>query len=273
MSYSSKYDDYARSRGNYYLNGKFLRETPWGLRNLIREKLVLQLIEIDKAEKVLDSGCASGHTLFELSQSHPGSTFLGIDIGKEFISVADKHVSKLELNNIKFEHTSIEDFRTENHFDKILLLEVLEHVLDEKNLLLKLKNLLAKNGEIIITTPNLNGDGTLYGRFLRALKLKKFTPAIDFSSEGTLIHGDQHVREFNSKSLENLMASYGFKSIFSSGVICINFPFQDFMHKILRRIPGVLLMIEKVEIFTGLYLRKFSKKLGRHLVYVFVIGD
>lgn len=273
MSYSGAYDDYASSRGNYYLNGKFLSETPWGFRNLIREKLVLKLVKINKVEKVLDSGCASGHTLFELAELHPSSNFVGIDIGKEFISVANNYVSKLELKNIEFNLTSIEDFRADHKFDKILLLEVLEHVLDEKSLILKLKNLLAKNGEIIITTPNLNGDGTLYGRFLRMLKLKKFIPATDFSSEGTLIHGDQHVREFNSKSLEDLMRLYGFKPIYSSGVIWINFPFQDFIHKILRRVPGVLLMIEYVEIFTALYNRKFSKKLGRHLVYVFAIGD
>jgi len=102
---------------------------------------------------------------------------------------------------------------------------------------------------------------------------EEFISATDFTLEGTTIQGDQHVRELDSKSLENFMKSYVFKFILSSCELWRNFSFQDSMYKMLRSIRELLLIIEFIEIFIELHFGKFSKKLGWHLVYAITIGD
>jgi len=53
------------------------------------------------------------------------------------------------IHNVAFE-----DFRSEELFDAILLLEVIEHVIDPRNLIEKVLSLLKPDGLFVCSTPN-----------------------------------------------------------------------------------------------------------------------
>jgi len=273
MTYSEDYNNYASARSQYYLEDKFSLETPWGFRNYIRESVVLKTIYRRKFHKVLDLGCASGHTLFRIAKNFPDSILVGLDIGKDFIATATNYAKELNIKNVDFFEGSLENYATDQKYDLILLLEVIEHVINEEILLCNIKKLIATNGLLCITTPNLNGDGTLYGRLLRFIKVRRFIPATDFTMEGTIKHGDQHVREFSSTTLEEVMETYGFRKVFSSGLLVLDYPFNEYFYKGFRRIPFYLKTLEFIEVTISIYLMRFSRKYGRHLIYLFKLKD
>ncbi len=273
MDYREQYDDYSKSRAQYYLRDKFSTVTSWGFRNYVRESVVVKLIEKIEFNSLIDVGCASGHTLFKLSNIYPDSSFSGIDTGEKFIEVAKDYVISNKINNINFDCCLIEKYSHESKFDIAILLEVIEHVIDEEVLIKSIKSLLVNNGILIVSTPNLNGDGTVYGRFLRAVRLRKFTPAFDFSSEGTTKHGDQHVREFDHNSLEILMSLNGFDRIQLTGTLFIDFPFQEYIYKIIRRIPLLLKYYVRIEIFMAVKSTFLSRIFSRHLIYIGKLKD
>jgi 2-polyprenyl-3-methyl-5-hydroxy-6-metoxy-1,4-benzoquinol methylase len=273
LDYREQYDDYSKSTAQYYLRDKFSTITSWGFRNFVRESVVVKLIEEIEFNSLIDVGCASGHTLFKLASIYPDSSFSGIDTGEKFIEVAKDNVISNKINNINFDCGLIEKCSYESKFDIAILLEVIEHVIDEDVLIKSVKSLLVNNGILIVSTPNLNGDGTVYGRFLRAVRLRKFTPAFDFSSEGTTNHGDQHVREFDHNSLEMLMSLNGFDRIQLTGTLFIDFPFQEFIYKIIRRIPLLLKYYVRMEIFIALKSTFLSRIFSRHLVYIGKLKD
>jgi 2-polyprenyl-3-methyl-5-hydroxy-6-metoxy-1,4-benzoquinol methylase len=273
VNYREQYNDYSKSRAQYYLRDKFSTVTPWGFRNHVRESVVVNLIKQIEFDSLIDIGCASGHTLFTLASIYPDSSFTGIDTGQKFIEIAKANATSNKVNNIDFECGLIEKYDYQSEFDIAILLEVIEHVIDENILMKSIKSLLVNNGVLIVSTPNLNGDGTVYGRFLRAIKLRKFTPAFDFSSEGTAEHGDQHVREFDRNSLETLMSENGFYRIELTGTLFIDFPFQELIYKIIKRIPLLLKFYVTVEIFISLKCAFLSRKFSRHLIYIGKLKD
>jgi 2-polyprenyl-3-methyl-5-hydroxy-6-metoxy-1,4-benzoquinol methylase len=86
-------------------------------------------------------------------------------------------------------------------FDVVLMIEVIEHVLEEDldGALRKVRSLLAKDGTLIVSTPNAED-----------LDLSSaYCPNCD-----TLFHRWQHVRSFTPQSLSALLLAYGFECLF-----------------------------------------------------------
>ena len=81
---------------------------------------------------------------------------IGIDYNARNLEVAQKMVSNRALSNVRFYQRNIYenlDFAPRS-FDKILLLDVLEHLSDRDTVLAKLRRLLKDKGLILIALPN-----------------------------------------------------------------------------------------------------------------------
>lgn len=101
---------------------------------------------IPENSKILDVGCHDGK--IKLFLKNP--IYFGIDGDEELISFLLKQglkVKKVDLNKDEI------PFKKEK-FDFILILDVLEHVVDPKKLLLEAKKRLNPDGKLIITLPN-----------------------------------------------------------------------------------------------------------------------
>jgi 2-polyprenyl-3-methyl-5-hydroxy-6-metoxy-1,4-benzoquinol methylase len=270
MNYSAAYESYSRVQAKYYSNAKFSREVPWGYRNETREKLILELIASINANSFLDLGCASGHTTLAVASTFQNMTCLGVDIGNEFINEARRMASQNEISNVIFTAGDAVKFGFSHtsKYDCVLAAEIIEHVLEENDLCSSISRLQNRDGIVIFTTPNLNGDGTLIGRWGRFWKLRKFTPATDFTQSGIDSHGDQHVREFSVDTLTEVLEANGFRILEVRGLVVLDFPFNDFLFKFIRRVPGLLSVMQEFELWISRTMPFFANRFGKQLLVV-----
>ena len=105
---------------------------------------------IEKDEKVLDVGCATGYFAQELKGKN--CRVVGIEKNPKLASVAKKFCEKVFICDV----LGIDSLPlTKRSFDKILMLDILEHLKDPKSALLLVGAYLRKEGELIISVPNI----------------------------------------------------------------------------------------------------------------------
>ncbi|MBU0894635.1 MAG: class I SAM-dependent methyltransferase [Nanoarchaeota archaeon] len=95
---------------------------------------------------VLDIGCYDGR----LKKFIPSCDYYGIDVNKECIDKLKKQRIKAKQVDLNKEEIPFKPKK----FDYIFLLDILEHLVDPKKLLLKLKERLKPHSKLIITLPN-----------------------------------------------------------------------------------------------------------------------
>jgi len=101
--------------------------------------------------KILDIGCGGG--LLSEPMARLGANVTGIDPSEKNIKIAKHHLKKSKLN-IKYINSSPEKFKSNNKFDVILNMEIIEHVENVDIFLKHSSKLLKKKGIMFIATLN-----------------------------------------------------------------------------------------------------------------------
>tara|TARA_Y100000992_G_scaffold300067_1_gene267958 strand:+ start:715 stop:1440 length:726 start_codon:yes stop_codon:yes gene_type:complete len=141
------------------VNGKF---KPLHMFNPIRIEYILDMIaanfSLDRDKKlflqnmsILDIGCGGG--LISEPLSRLGANVTGIDASKKNIQVASLHSKKNNLK-IKYIQSSPEQMNSDEKFDVILNLEIVEHVENLDLYLSSCSSLLKKGGVMFTATIN-----------------------------------------------------------------------------------------------------------------------
>ena len=114
-----------------------------------------------KGKKVLDVGCGGG--ILSESLANEGADVTGIDQGDKVIQIAKLHAKESGVK-IKYKHINIEDFckNTDERFDVITCLEMLEHVPDPNSIINTCSKLLKPGGKIFFSTINKNLKAFLF---------------------------------------------------------------------------------------------------------------
>ena len=114
-----------------------------------------------KGKKVLDVGCGGG--ILSESIASVGADVTGIDQGDKVIQIAKLHAKESGVK-IKYKHINIEDFykNTDERFDVITCLEMLEHVPDPNSIINTCSKLLKPGGKIFFSTINKNLKAFLF---------------------------------------------------------------------------------------------------------------
>jgi SAM-dependent methyltransferase len=86
---------------------------------------------IQPDERVLDVGCGNGYLAFDVADK-TGAFVLGVDINPDNISQA---INQFSHPNIRYQVADIQKFLQEEHFDVIILSNVLEHLPDRPKFL------------------------------------------------------------------------------------------------------------------------------------------
>ncbi len=131
----------------------------------IRDKLV-NYFSLDSKEnlplknlKILDVGCGGGLLTEPLKRL--GADIAGIDAGKKNIEVAKIHAKKSGLE-IDYKNQDVEELsKTNEKFDVVLTMEIIEHVADPEAFLIAAKNCLKPNGLLFVATINRNAKSFL----------------------------------------------------------------------------------------------------------------
>lgn len=159
------------------------------LDNKYYYKIMRSLLNLKEDELILDFGTAGG--INAISITREGFNVVGFDIRKEGIEKAVNRSKKLKLkSNFVIADGTATPFKSEI-FDKIICLQVLEHIIDDMKAISEIYRLLKKGGEVCLAVPygmpNIVGD----------------LPNHD---------GRGHVREgFTTEYLETAFKKYGFK--------------------------------------------------------------
>jgi len=147
----------------------------------------------------LEIGCGAGGMGARLKQLHPNTRVLGVELNRAAAAHASTRLDGVWQGRI-------EDFKPAalglkpGDVDLLLLGDVLEHLYDPWRVMVSLRNLLAKDAEVLISIPNVrnmlllaeavNGDWT-------------------YRSEGLL--DITHIRFFTLREFRRLLAQTGFE--------------------------------------------------------------
>jgi len=137
---------------------------PWELSRLNAVKLLLKMVPIHKNDlRVLDVGCGDGFICKELSKDAMVESITGIDTNlseQQIDTLKDNGKGILYYNNYA-------DLRI-GYYKVTLLLDILEHIEDDRSFLSDIVNkYMMDDGYLIITTPAFQSIYGSHDRFLK----------------------------------------------------------------------------------------------------------
>jgi 2-polyprenyl-3-methyl-5-hydroxy-6-metoxy-1,4-benzoquinol methylase len=155
--------------------------------------IVLRLV--GSAPRVLDVGCATGAVAAALKDR--GCRVAGVEVDKAAAEKARPHLDDLLVGSVQ-ELDLLAHFG-EGAFDAIILADVLEHLEDPTAILRQMRPLLADDGFVVASIPNV-----AHGSVRLALLQGRF----EYTEVGLLDR--THLRFFTSTTVDNLFADAGF---------------------------------------------------------------
>ena len=120
---------------------------------------------VGSGQDVLDMGCGEGFFAAELKRD--GNRIVGVDA----LPTAGEHTAleKYISADLNAPQPTLERGLEGRRFDRVLLLDVLEHLLQPESLLREVRPTLKENGRLVVSVPNVANItvrlGLLFGRF------------------------------------------------------------------------------------------------------------
>ena len=110
---------------------------------------------IDAApRRVLELGCASGAFGARLKERYPGATVVGIEAGRAAAEAAAARLDRVinaRIEELDFDSAGL----GRGEFDTIVAADILEHLVNPWDVLVRLKPLIAPGGLIVASIPNV----------------------------------------------------------------------------------------------------------------------
>ena len=106
--------------------------------------------EIRSNQQILDLGCGWGSFTIYAAQKFPESVFTCISNSNDQIEFIKQEAKKRNLKNILPQKQDINNLSFEHKFDRIVSVEMFEHVRNYKKLLNNLKNFMNSEGKLFI---------------------------------------------------------------------------------------------------------------------------
>lgn len=174
-----------------------------------RLKVTEKIIKSVTAAKVLELG--SAEYSYKYCSNFNTTNWISVDMAKPCDIICDLNSEKTIL---PFEVGT---------FDLIICTEVLEHLLWPQNMLKEIHRVLASNGKILISVPNITSFtyriAWLIGHVPSCAASANLPPIIGSTSyekqDGSLIGG--HVVDFSKKKIVALLRYTGFKTVLLEG--------------------------------------------------------
>ena len=195
--------------------------------------------------RILDVGCGSGVFAAKVAAC-PGTEVLAVDGNPAAIDFARR---QFEASNLQFVTGHVDDLRfPEASFDRISLLEVIEHVYAHQAsaILRNLHNLLKPGGRVVVSTPNARSCWPVLEWLLDRLHLVAH------------MEGDQHVAKYHPLSLRSLGESVGFRLVESRTLFIVS----PLVSVVSSGLADRLATIEQKSLAGNLLIQSFERPLG-----------
>lgn len=167
----------------------------------------LNLIGNYKDTKVLDIGCGLGDFLYMLKKNG-FANITGMDGSKIAVEYARK-ITNLPIILMDIEKNEFDTFVNKNQgkYDIVIMGDIIEHIFAPKRILSKVRNLLSKDGKLLISVPNS-------GWILNGILLTFFPKYLGFSPA---FGSWTHCNYYTFFSLKEQLRECGFKVLKSRG--------------------------------------------------------
>lgn len=163
-------------------------------KHLIKIEKPWYLSSIKKTDKVLDLGCHNGQHTLKTSQFC--KSIKGLDKSLDQLKIAKDSTKDKGVKNATFSRHNLEKKLPikANYFDKILCLDVLEHIVHRKQLLSEIKRVLKPAGLAFIAIPN---TATTWKKLQKKVGLNYYSDP-------------DHKIEYTKKQIETVLDAAGF---------------------------------------------------------------
>jgi SAM-dependent methyltransferase len=149
--------------------------------------------------RVLDLGCATGAFGAELVRRFPGASVVGIEAGRAAAKVAESRLERVLCTPLERLSLAEHGFR-HGEFDTVIASDILEHLVNPWDLLVRLRPFLSNRAQIVASIPNIRNI-TVVSTLLQGGRF-------DYDERGLL--DITHLRFFTLSSIRQLFEETGY---------------------------------------------------------------
>lgn len=158
---NDKYKKIGRQSNNNPLAGLYIGlfgipEIGFQLRSLYFNSIINKNIGRKNLKTILDAGSGIGTYTFWLAKKFPKAKIVGGDLDKEKIEFSREFADSNNIENTSFKIFDVTKSQSNEKYDLIVNIDVLEHIEDYKRVLKNFHKLLGKGGYLYIHTPQPN---------------------------------------------------------------------------------------------------------------------
>lgn len=200
--------------------------------------------------RILELGCGSG--VLGLSLAAGGLAFdsyVFLDIARPRLERLSAAIQDKRFNVVNFNVDTMEHPDSEQLFDAVIMIALIEHFIDPITALLRVHKLLKPGGFVYVDTPNM-------AKYSRRLKLLfGYFPGTATKEEGlrtyegrpVALYDEGHLHYFTYRSLSRLLTDYcGFSRVVKLGYSCpvrINGPVESTLARIWPEMFSELVLV------------------------------
>ena len=123
-----------------------------------------EIFKILPTETVLNVGCGDGVQALIYKNNY--QSMVGVDIDKPSLDLAKQVANYYDIPNLSLIEANVENIPLESKFDKVLAIDIIEHVINPEKVLSEIKRLLKDNGSLLITFPAMHDKWEDFFRFV-----------------------------------------------------------------------------------------------------------
>lgn len=232
---SSFYDNYHVNVVKTKKQISLIDESNFTYKNFFRYIFPL-ISNFFKKCSILDIGSGAGTISLFLAEH--GYKVVGIDISQKAVEASIQSAKELDLETkVRFFNTDFKKFVYTKKFDIAICLEVIEHYKEDEVLLIKVHDLLKKNGLLILSTP------------LKTAPLNKLRLVTSFDKRVG------HLRRYGRYEITTIITNSGFKVeklIETEGIVRNSLYVFPLLGLVVRFIRGVITnIVTKIDDISG----------------------
>jgi SAM-dependent methyltransferase len=160
-----QYDPVKRSLGSVFNKTPFLRILFYKMLDLLllrswhihKELKKWAKGKLDSEQHIMDAGSGFGQYSYYLSSMSEKWKFLAVDVKEEQIADCNTFFKQIGRKNIRFQVQDLTKFKIDNHFNLVVCVDVMEHVLEDVEVFKNFHASLVTGGMVLISTPSDQG--------------------------------------------------------------------------------------------------------------------
>jgi cyclopropane-fatty-acyl-phospholipid synthase len=113
-------------------------------------KLTSERAYLSDGQQILELGCGWGSLTFYMAQNFPNSKITAVSNSNDQRKFIEKKCEKLQLKNIEVITADMNDFTIDKEFDRVVSIEMFEHMRNYDELLRRVSGWLKKDGKLFV---------------------------------------------------------------------------------------------------------------------------